>query len=1473
MGGYRSLVFALAIMAMLGLSSAERLSLIQWGQSPLRSEEGFTNSYLDGYGSMQRPDFIFSGPMGARNISRFVGAAPTLVLVHEDREIWASGLSQSGVVEPSYHLAQLNFSGCPDEGLGDWQSIKDVGILNPTSERLSAIWAAVNRTDGRSAWMSFPHNESCASAGIYEPVNSALPIDKMFCTLKLCASLVAGKMYLWGSESHLDMFGYAAAAVPETPWLVDTSTWTAQLPEAASYHFTDVAIGSGIVAATSDHLGSNNVIVSWGTSLGTQRGCTATVGNPCSFDAGFDIFNIVAGHSHVLVLASNSIVYAYGSNAYGQLAQPVDTVPNSLVPLPCNSLFIQSGLIYSIGAVHHTSFAVAYTGALYVWGSNVNENGVPGMLGLGDFVSAYITHPTLVELPHHPQVAALLVQSTPICPTAGGCTVNVWVYAPDHLASPLTPSPDEEAMSPLPTPDYSLQESVVLTWGARKNSGNRRVSARQDGAQGLLGPTPVDLPRDRSYSSLYASDTSIYVLDDEGEIWGWGSKLVFSNGTSDPVLAEVQTSPISRSSISTPSPTPIVHFALSDRTALWMPEGNSLKGAIAGNPTPFTYNVGFSHAQVRSIESSASHFALLLDNNTIYTVPNSYVGSGVWLGYSQPVAGGNLVELENIELVALGNKFTVIYYRDSLTNPLKLAAFGGVSPEILGNTLVSHIAAPTDVNMTNVEGVFVHPIQHISCSASYTLVVDASGSVFGFGDEHSGYMPYGLGRNRSQAKGQVALVYSSEEFGGSPVTEVTALEIDIAFALTSSGHVYGWGFSNGFFRAPFGYTESEVLTPVFIDVNEVDGVRYNIRKLLRSTASTADGDLPISVLATPVEPSNPPANREWYTWGHNGFDASWLNWWGQIDKMPLYSFPKPVYRTYYSDRVFPFRANVATVAVGHKHVHFLANDRVYDFSAMPMFGLLEIPLLRNVTKIASAGDSLWFLKDGQVGCHTWESPGPMNLCQTPGIGSGPLVDIGALVGGGSATDLQCSATACMIRVDHTTGGETTFFHYGRYINPTTKIALYGAQGTPDSLTSNGYEDFRLTSLSTQTDNTGYVFHMKRIVGADARFLSFRRSLDGTLVGSTTVLVVASTAPRVWSCGSQHCLLLLSNGVLHGWGSNRDGQIGTASSVLDFAEIISIAPPNLKDVAGVNRATLALTESGALYSWGVDAGISDTYLVDIPTRGTFQHVPYPVTTTPRLLGTNVNFTLVTVNAMDITGTNYDFIGFISIDAPRSPEPSAGPPTPSTPSGNPVPNSPTPNCNGIAPSSAAVCELRDGNWVWVISGSLIISPDSSVTISNDVIVEGDLVVNGDGLSIATDAGGKLPFLNITGSTTFLSPMTILLSKADQKRMDKEDDESPKKILESGSTLPDDLSKVLTVKAEKNCRKVKADASKEELGQRHSLNVAFKISSAGCNVWWIVLASVLGAVVLLVLIFLIIYATVPSFRLMVRPYKGSN
>ena len=69
-------------------------------------------------------------------------------------------------------------------------------------------------------------------------------------------------------------------------------------------------------------------------------------------------------------------------------------------------------------------------------------------------------------------------------------------------------------------------------------------------------------------------------------------------------------------------------------------------------------------------------------------------------------------------------------------------------------------------------------------------------------------------------------------------------------------------------------------------------------------------------------------------------------------------------------------------------------------------------------------------------------------------------------------------------------------------------------------------------------------------------------------------------------GYRHSLAILESGKLYSWGVNNEGQLGDGTTKSkDTPQLIDIIPGKVVSIAAGALHSLALLESGEVYSWG------------------------------------------------------------------------------------------------------------------------------------------------------------------------------------------------------------------------------------------------------------------------------------------------
>lgn len=226
-------------------------------------------------------------------------------------------------------------------------------------------------------------------------------------------------------------------------------------------------------------------------------------------------------------------------------------------------------------------------------------------------------------------------------------------------------------------------------------------------------------------------------------------------------------------------------------------------------------------------------------------------------------------------------------------------------------------------------------------------------------------------------------------------------------------------------------------------------------------------------------------------------------------------------------------------------------------------------------------------------------------------------------------------------------------------------------------------------------------------------------------------------------------------------------------------------------------------------------------------------------------------------------------FIPIMPPQAPPPLSPPPMepivqmPPSVSNGPVldPSSPAPvasACTTPQPSPKESFECING--VWTATEDLS---------SDSVVVYGPTKVIGNLSATEVAFHGVKASIAVSGCITQLDQVTFVLSDSDVESLEKE---SQVDILSTNGCNPSDLAKSnlkLNIRKEKkSCKKVTAQISSNHAA---TITAKFHINDSECKLWWIILASVLGGLLLIAIVVLVIvFTTIPKARQCVRPYS---
>lgn len=314
------------------------------------------------------------------------------------------GLSNISAVHANGHASAAFAAGGETYHWGQWRT--GYAITSMTPQVLSApgstVWAdsSANTTfavsdDGRvHAWGSnnyglIGHWLSGMQPDLHPTAFEEVPYRLEVSSNHGLAIMHDGRLYSWGANGSGQLgLGHDETQTVAAPELVTG------LPA-----ITDIAVGRGYSVAVT----ANGHVFSWGeNTLGRLgHGLDDEVYVTPGLVPGLPpIKQVAAGDNHVLALAVDGTVYAWGSNSMGQIGKG-DLIEPTTVPVRA-----LSGEFTSVAAAGDTSFAVTAGGFVLSWGAN--QTGLLGRIVTGE----QSPYPSLVRLPAGSSVASVAVAGT-----------------------------------------------------------------------------------------------------------------------------------------------------------------------------------------------------------------------------------------------------------------------------------------------------------------------------------------------------------------------------------------------------------------------------------------------------------------------------------------------------------------------------------------------------------------------------------------------------------------------------------------------------------------------------------------------------------------------------------------------------------------------------------------------------------------------------------------------------------------------------------------------------------------------------------------------------------------------------------------------------------------------------------------------------------------------------------------------------
>ena len=335
----------------------------------------------------------------------------------------------------------------------------------------------------------------------------------------------AGAVYAWfdNDSGQLGIGKCCSAFSTSTPSASLMPSGTTSTATAAGRGHSLVVTSTGSVYAFGDNTRGQ---------LGTGNTTNTDAPVKTSMPAGVVTNAVAAGWDSSLGLTSTGAVYAWGYNAFGQLG--IGTTKNASVPV---LVHLPAGVkATAIAEGQYHGLAVTSTGAVYAWGSNAF-----GQLGTGSTTASSL--PVLVHLPAGVVAVAvgagdshsLVVTSTGAVYAFGknsfgqlgdGTTTNrlvpVLVHMPSGVKATAAAAGGVSPTSKVPNADYSLaltSTGAVYAWGG---GGNGQLG--NGGTSNSSVPVLTKLPSGVVATAIGAGPNFGHALTSTGAVYFWGAK-------------------------------------------------------------------------------------------------------------------------------------------------------------------------------------------------------------------------------------------------------------------------------------------------------------------------------------------------------------------------------------------------------------------------------------------------------------------------------------------------------------------------------------------------------------------------------------------------------------------------------------------------------------------------------------------------------------------------------------------------------------------------------------------------------------------------------------------------------------------------------------------------------------------------------------------------------------------------------------
>ena len=927
-------------------------------------------------------------------------------------------------------------------------------------------------------------------------------------------------------------------------------------PAATSWAFV---AGSKATGAHSLAITSTGKLYAWGLNVAGQLGILGTlnqsfpvlVSGPAATSWSF----IAAGQTNSGAITTNGALYTWGDNTNGRLGDGTIAPKSSPVQIGTSSWsFLDlggSGLSHGIDSV----------GRLFGWGYNTDG-------GIGDNTIIAKSSPVLVSGPAATSWIAVNSNLTTLAITASGSLYG-WgqnnnttiggatgTFNTGNISSPVLVSGPAGVTWTSISVDGSNPDTAfgITTSGALYGWGSNSIQQAIPVVNNVSSPTQVG---SSSWTAVSAGTAHTIGITATGVLYGWGLNTSGQLGIN--------------SLINNASPAII----------------SSIGGSTAYSWT--------------SLSMGGGHGALIRSDGTLWTWGlnvNGQVGNLTLINQSFPalVSGPAGVSWS---AVSCGTIHTI-----GITTTGRLYAWGGGA----GGALGVYLDTLDRSSPVLVSGPVATSWASVTAGASTSMAITTTGQLYAWGLGTSGQ----LGDLSIASKTSPVLVSGPAATSWSKVS--TAYNASHAFAITTTGQLYGWGLNTSGQVGDFTITSKS--SPVlvsgpaatswsFITAGLTNGAGITtLGRLYTWGLGTSGqlGDLSIISKTSPVLVSGP-ATTSWaavgigftnavaitstgvlYSWGAGTF--------GQLGDGTTTAKSSPVLVS------GPTNVSWSSISTAGNSVGGLTNYLFYAWGygnlanyTLPFgtsIGNTTVPTLV-VTPLAN-NQSWSFISSGSN--HTLALTTTGKLYAWGQGAFGQLGDVSAIAVRVIPVEIPTSISWSSIESgsSHSLAITTTGQLYGWGLNTsgqvgdgttTTKsspVLVSGPAATSWSVIAAGYS----SSMGITTTGTLYAWGLN----------SSGQLGTGTYTNPTSPVLIANIS-RSWSTvsfGGIHSLGIKTDGTLWSWGSNVVGQLGintlVPGSVISPVLVSGPASTSWAAIAAGASHSYGITTTGQLYAWGL-----------------------------------------------------------------------------------------------------------------------------------------------------------------------------------------------------------------------------------------------------------------------------------------------